>query len=196
MWGDPGGLISPLHPAPTKTTGPEVLRSWGTGGQSCCCPSASGPSADHSDLGFMGELWNKHPPWAGALVSKIRTMEVMEQSLALQTICRCLDEYSQVGPGRRCPWTKTASSPPLCGPDTRGVQGWGGSPRPAALACPTALTVNHPLTSHRPLQSLTFHWKAPEGIRVSGGYASPHKRVEVQRQGLLPTCKMGWLMHS
>ncbi|XP_073923100.1 maestro heat-like repeat family member 5 [Castor canadensis] len=50
---------------------------------------------DHSDLGFMGELWNKHPPWAGALVSKIRTMEVMEQSLALQTICRCLDEYSQ-----------------------------------------------------------------------------------------------------
>ncbi|XP_048215185.1 maestro heat-like repeat family member 5 [Perognathus longimembris pacificus] len=57
--------------------------------------SVSGPSADNSDLGLAEELWSQRPPWEGTLLGRIRTMMAMEQSLALETICRCLDEHSQ-----------------------------------------------------------------------------------------------------
>ncbi|XP_069881982.1 maestro heat-like repeat family member 5 isoform X1 [Dipodomys merriami] len=50
---------------------------------------------DNSDVGLAEELWSQRPPWEGTLLGRIRTMMAMEQSLALETICRCLDEHSQ-----------------------------------------------------------------------------------------------------
>ncbi|KAM4865422.1 maestro heat-like repeat family member 5 [Thomomys bottae] len=50
---------------------------------------------DNSDVGLAGEPWSALPPWEGTLLGRIRTMLAVEQSVALETICHCLDQQSQ-----------------------------------------------------------------------------------------------------
>ncbi|XP_041911652.1 maestro heat-like repeat family member 5 [Arvicola amphibius] len=59
---------------------------------------------NYLDLGILGEYSNIDPSWENVAVSKIKSMMVTEQGLALDTICHFLEEHSQL-------WEKRKTSP-------------------------------------------------------------------------------------
>ncbi|XP_014643504.1 PREDICTED: maestro heat-like repeat family member 5 [Ceratotherium simum simum] len=66
--------------------------------RSNCLSSTEGQEVDtdHPGRVIVGEHPSDSPPWEEALVSEIRAMSALEQSLALEAVRHCIQEHSQL----------------------------------------------------------------------------------------------------